>query len=346
MIPDTMRAFISAHPAPIESNALTLVKIPTPKPGPRELLIAVRTCGVCRTDLHVVEGDLPRADSGIIPGHQVVGEVIGHGQGCRSASEGGFRLGERVGVAWLHSTCQSCEWCLAGKENLCPHSLYSGYHVHGGYAEYMTVPEDYVYRIPEIYSDTSAAPLLCAGIIGYRALVRSNLPSAGTLGIYGFGSSAHITMQLALARRARVFVATRGAAHQELARTMGAAWCGDAFSSPPEPIDSAIIFAPNGDLIPGALRALKKGGTVALAGIHMSDCPALNYEQCLFHEKQLLSVEANTRADGTALLREAASIPIVPHVTEFVWTDAPLVLARLKADQIKGSAVLRVSVKE
>ncbi|NDC36551.1 MAG: zinc-binding alcohol dehydrogenase family protein [Proteobacteria bacterium] len=330
-----MRALVVHAPDQITKQPLILTELPTPTPGARELLIRVRACGVCRTDLHVIEGELPAPALPLIPGHQVVGTIESLGEGCTR-----WRAGERVGVPWLHSTCGRCEDCVRGRENLCAQSRYTGYQRNGGFAEYIVAHEDFVYRIPDEFSDVEATPLLCAGIIGYRALVRSELPSGGSLTLFGFGSSAHMTIQVARAQGATVYVATRGESHRALARKLGAAWVGDAFDTPPALTDSAIVFAPAGELVPAALRAVKRGGTVALAGIHMSDIPAMSYAQHLFHEKNLRSVEANTREDGKALLATAAQIPIRPTVTTFPLAQGNAVLAALKADKINGTAVL------
>jgi propanol-preferring alcohol dehydrogenase len=283
----------------------------------------------------VIEGELPAPSLPLIPGHQVVGVVE------RIADkESPFAVGDRVGVAWLRHTCGRCEYCAKGQENLCPHSRYNGYQANGGFAEFMVAHQDFVYRIPETFSDAEATPLLCAGIIGYRALVRSELKPGSTLALFGFGSSAHVTIQVARSMAATVLVATRGEKHRAFARQLGAAWIGDAFDIPPVLADSAIVFAPAGELVPAALRAIKPGGTVALAGIHMSDIPAMAYARHLFHEKTLRSVEANTRQDGQALLTLAAQIPLRPEVTTFPLAAGNEVLAALKADGINGTAVL------
>jgi propanol-preferring alcohol dehydrogenase len=268
----------------------------------------------------------------------VVGTVDALGEGA-----GRFSIGERVGIAWLARACGTCGFCAGGKENLCEAPLFTGYHRDGGFAECAIVPEAFAYKVPDAFGDAEAAPLLCAGIIGYRALARAELPPGGTLALYGFGSSAHIVLQLALHRGATAYVCTRGASHREMAKTMGAAWVGEDPSEIPVRTDSAILFAPAGELVPPALRALKNGGTLALAGIHMTDVPGMRYEECLFHEKNLRSVTANTRADGEGLLREAAEIPLRPRVTLFPLEDANRALQMLKADRIAGSGVLVVS---
>ncbi len=320
---------------PVGTSPLVETDLPDPIPGPGELRVRVRACAICRTDLHVVEGDLAEGRLPVVPGHQVVGVVDRLGEGS-----GRFPPGTRVGIAWLSSACGSCGFCVSGKENLCESPAYTGYHRDGGYAEYAVVPEAFAYAIPEAFGDAEAAPLLCAGIIGYRALRRSDLPPGGRLAIYGFGSSAHLVLQIARARGSEVFVCTRGPRHRELALRMGAAWAGEDPASIPAPADSAILFAPAGELVPPALRALKKGGTLALAGIHMTDIPAMRYGECLFHERNLRSVTANTRQDGEELLAEAARIPIRPKVTLFPLASANRALRELKADRISGTGVL------
>ncbi len=320
---------------PVGTSPLVETDLPDPIPGPGELRVRVRACAICRTDLHVVEGDLAEGRLPVVPGHQVVGVVDRLGEGS-----GRFPPGTRVGIAWLSSACGRCGFCVSGKENLCESPAYTGYHRDGGYAEYAVVPEAFAYAIPEAFGDAEAAPLLCAGIIGYRALRRSDLPPGGRLAIYGFGSSAHLVLQIARARGSEVFVCTRGPRHRELALRMGAAWAGEDPASIPAPADSAILFAPAGELVPPALRALKKGGTLALAGIHMTDIPAMRYGECLFHEKNLRSVTANTRQDGEELLAEAARIPIRPKVTLFPLASANRALRELKADHISGTGVL------
>ncbi len=332
-----MRAMILRGQAPIEDHPLEEVELPDPEPGRREIRVRVRVCAICRTDLHVIEGDLPSPPGPIVPGHQVVGVVDAVGPDCDR-----FREGDRVGIAWLRRTCGECEFCLARQENLCVGSLYTGYHEHGGYAELAVVRESFAYRIPASFTDEQAAPLLCAGIIGYRALNRSQLPPGGRLGLYGFGSSAHVVIQIALHRGHEVYVMTRGERHRALAREMGATWVGGSRDEPPEPPHSAIMFAPAGELVPDALRALRPGGTLALAGIHMSSVPELDYEMHLFHEKTLQSVEANTRKDGRELLKEAAAVPIRPKVTRFGLGEANDALVQLSRDEIDGTGLLIV----
>ncbi len=332
-----MRAMRLHGQAPIDTRPLRLEEVPEPAPAAGEVRIRVRASAICRTDLHVIEGDLPPRCMPLIPGHQVVGTVDALGPGSQR-----FRIGDRVGIAWLRWTCGTCEFCRAGRENLCERSRYTGYHADGGYAELAVVPEAFAYPIPPVFSDQEAAPLLCAGIIGYRALRRSAVPPGGRLGLYGFGSSAHIVLQLARHRGCRVFVATRGPGHRALARQLGAEWVGQAAQAMPEPLDAAILFAPAGELVPVALRAVRKGGTVAIAGIHLSPVPAMVYRDCLFHEKVLTSVEANTREDGEELLREAAAIPIRPETTAFRLEEANDALIRLGQDQIRGTGLLLV----
>lgn len=332
-----MKAMILDRQAPIATSPLQLRDAAEPEPGPGEVRIRVRACGLCRTDLHVIEGDLPAKRLPLIPGHQVVGVVDRVGPGAKR-----FRPGDRIGIAWLRHTCGRCAYCLAGRENLCEFSEFTGYHADGGYAELAVVPEAYAYSLPEVFGDAEATPLLCAGIIGYRALQRAEVPPGGALGIWGFGSSAHITIQVALARGCRVYVATRGAKHQAMAREMGAAWVGGAEDPLPVRVDGGILFAPAGALIPTAMRSLEKGGTLAVAGIWLSPIPPLDYERDLFYERNLRSVTANTRADGEALLREAAAIPIRPRVTEMPLADANQGLRRLKEDGLEGTGVLMV----
>jgi propanol-preferring alcohol dehydrogenase len=322
---------------PIDTSPLTLTDLPDPSPGPGEVRVKVSACGICRTDLHVIEGDLPPLRIPVIPGHQVVGTVDAAGIGAAR-----FPTGTRVGIAWLAKTCGECDFCTAGRENLCDRPLFTGYHRDGGFAQYAVVPEGFAYRLPAAFRDAEATPLLCAGIIGFRALRRADLPRGGKLAIYGFGSSAHIVIQLALHRGAEVFVCTRGEDHRQLAKDMGASWAGENPEEIPEPADSAILFAPAGELVPPALKQLKKGGTLSLAGIHMSDIPAMKYEESLFYEKNVRSVTANTRHDGEDLLREAAAIPLRPKVTLFPLEEANRALQLLKEDKLQGTGVLAI----
>ena len=333
-----MRAWWVAQPGPIETGPLVSGERPDPVPGPGEILLRVRVCGVCRTDLHLAEGELAARRPGVVPGHEVVGEVIGAGQGADR-----FSPGERVGVAWLGGTCRTCRFCLRGHENLCLSPTFTGWDRDGGYAELITVAEDFAYRIPDSFKDEEAAPLLCAGIIGYRALCRAELPIGGRLGIYGFGASAHLAAQIALFQGAQVYVMTRSADARRLALDLGATFAGGAEEEPPDPLDAAILFAPAGTLVPPALRALDRGGTLAVAGIHLSDIPPLHYAADLFQERQLRSVTANTRADGEEFFRLAAEIPLRPTTVTYPFDAADQALRDLAADRVTGAAVVRVA---
>ncbi|WP_199820979.1 zinc-binding alcohol dehydrogenase family protein [Streptomyces fulvoviolaceus] len=330
-----MRAWSVVTPGPVEEGALRFVAKPVPVPGADELLVHVRACGVCRTDLHVTEGDLPVRRAGVTPGHEVVGVVAGLG-----AAVSGFAVGDRVGVAWLRRTDGTCAYCVRGAENLCPDSRYTGWDADGGYAQYTTVPADFAYRLPDGVDDVALAPLLCAGIIGYRALRRATLPPGGRLGLYGFGGSAHLCAQVALAEGATVHVLTRGKAARRLALDLGAASAQDAYAMPPEPLDSAILFAPVGDLVPVALRALDRGGILAVAGIHLSDTPPLHYESELFYEKELRSVTSNTREDGREFLALVARYGVRATTHAYPLSEADRALADLKAGRFDGAAVL------
>ena len=393
-----MKAMLLRRIALIESAPLESVDLPIPEPGPGEVRIRVHCCAICRTDLHVIEGDLPsmpedearrvpethqnrpvdappgafHAPYGklpIIPGHQIVGTIdrIGPPQPL-AASHASLCLGQRVGVAWLRHTCGECGFCSTGRENLCESARFTGYHADGGYAEYAVAPADFVYELPAApekrgqaprtgphpqphslpisepvpfsHSDVEAAPLLCSGIIGYRALRRCNLRPGGRLALYGFGSSAHVVIQIALHRGCQVYVVTRGENHRELARQMGATWVGEDARQLPVKVDSAIMFAPAGELVPPALAALNKGGTLSLAGIYMTPIPPLDYQRHLFYERDIHSVTCNTREDGRELLAEAVAIPIRPHTTVYPLADANRALQDLKADRICGTGVL------
>jgi alcohol dehydrogenase, propanol-preferring len=324
------------QPGPLDTRPLRPVRESPPRPPSGELLVRVLACGVCRTDLHVAEGDLAVHRPGVVPGHEVVGEVIGSG----ATGAGEFEVGQRVGIAWLRRTCGHCRYCTRGKENLCPRSEYTGWDADGGYADYTTVPADYAYPLPEGYSDAELAPLLCAGIIGWRALARANLPPHGRLALYGFGASAHLTAQIAVAQGATVHVLTRSPQARELAMALGATSVGGAADPPPEPVDSAILFAPAGELVPPALAALDRGGTLALAGIHLTDIPVLNYQQHLFQERQIRSVTANTRQDGHAFLRFATEHRLHVVTTPYPLDQADTALTDLAADRVHGAAVL------
>ena len=330
-----MSAWAVGTPGPIDSNPLVRVEREVPEPGAGELRLRVSACGVCRTDLHLAEGDLDPRRRFVIPGHEIVGVVEKRGEGATR-----FALGDRVGAAWLARSCGDCRFCRAGRENLCVAPTFTGWDVDGGYAQYVVVAEDFVYAMPSSFDDVHAAPLLCAGIIGYRALLRSELPEGGRLGIYGFGGSAHLTAQIALAQGARVHVMTRSAEARTLALSLGASSAGDAGDPPPELLDAAILFAPVGELVVPALAALDRGGTLAVAGIYLSDIPSLNYAELLFQERTLRSVTANTRSDGESFLALAASIGIEVSVDPYPWDRADEALRALRHDHVNGAAVL------
>lgn len=337
MTPRTGRAWVVRRPGPIDGGPLVALERPVPEPGPREIRVRVSVCGVCRTDLHLAEGDLPPKRPDVVPGHEIVGRVDAMGE-CATR----FAIGDRVGIAWLRWTCGSCRFCVRGDENLCVDPRFTGWDDDGGYAEFAVVDERYAYRIPEVFTDEEAAPLLCAGIIGYRALKRAALPPGGRLGIYGFGASAHLAAQVALHCGATVHVLTRSAAARELALALGCASAGDVRDAPPEPLDAAILFAPAGELVPVALAALDRGGTLAIAGIHLTAIPSLDYATHLFHERQVRSVTANTRADGEEFLEVAAAVPIRPTTVRYPLDRADRALADLAHDRITGAAVLTV----
>lgn len=333
-----MRALALAKPAPIESAPLHLVDKPRPVPAARELLIKVRACGVCRTDLHVAEGDLQPKKPCIVPGHEVVGVVEAAGSDVRD-----FRTGDRAGIAWLRETCGICRYCRSARENLCPNARFTGWDHDGGYAEYAVVREDFAYALPPSIDDEHVAPLLCAGIIGFRAIKRAAVLPGATVGLYGFGGSAHLALQVLKHWNCRVFVMSRGGVHRELAQELGADWIGEAVEAPPSPLDAAILFAPAGDLVPAVLRALDRGGILAIAGIYLSPVPPLEYERELFYERELRSVTANTRADGREFLKLAGEIPIRTWTVGMPLEDGNRALAMLKHDELQGAAVLHVS---
>lgn len=333
-----MRAWVVGTPGPIATGPLVLVERPDPTPGPGQVRVRVRCCGVCRTDLHLAEGDLPPRRHGTVPGHEVVGAVDALGPGVTR-----LVVGERVGVAWLGRTDGTCRYCRSGRENLCTSPTFTGWDVDGGYADLCLVDESFAYSLPEGLEDDQAAPLLCAGIIGYRSLLVAAVPSGGRLGIYGFGASAHLTAQVALAQGMRVHVLTRGAGNRRLALDLGCDSVGDATDEPPEPLDGAILFAPAGDVVPVALRALDRGGTLAIAGIWLSDVPPLRYERELFHERVLRSVTANTRADGEAFLRLASRLGVRARTVPYEMADADRALAGLASGAFSGAAVLHLA---
>ena len=328
---DTMKAWTTD----LERHSVRPGRKPVPQEGADEVLVRVLACAVCRTDLHVVDGELAPHRAAVIPGHQIVGTVVRLGSAVR-----GLQVGDLVGIAWLRRTCGACRWCRSGRENLCPDSQYTGWDADGGFAEYATVPAAFTYQLAERSDPVETAPLLCAGIIGYRALSRAALPPGGRLGIYGFGSSAHITAQLALAAGAEVFAMTRGEPNRELARQLGASFVGGAEAAPPAPLDSAIIFAPAGTLVPIALLATARGGTVVLAGIHVSTIPALEYDSTLFYERDLRSVTSNTRGDGQEFLRIAHNLRIAPQVTRYPFDRVDRALDDLRSGSASGSLVI------
>lgn len=332
-----MKAMILRKQAPIEDAPLEYVDIQRPEPGEGEVLIKISMCGLCHTDLHMIEGDLELPILPVVPGHQIVGTVVGAGRGVESPPKG-----TRVGSAWLNSTCGSCDWCERGRENLCDNARFTGFHVNGGYAQYTVLPADFVYPIPEDFSSRDAAPLLCAGIIGYRALKLSGIKPGETLGLYGFGASAHVSIQVARHWGCRVLVFTRSGNHMDHAMELGAAWAGRAQDTPPEQPDSSIIFAPAGEIVPLALKTVRKGGTVALAGITMTPIPVMGYEECLYDEKILRSVTASTREDGMELVSLAAQIPIKTKTTLFPLEEANRALKLIKDSEISGAGVLEI----
>ena len=332
-----MKACLLRAPAAIETNPLEYAEVVAPQPKSGEVLVRVRACGVCRTDLHVIEGELPPRKSTVIPGHQVVGIVERQGENTRR-----FAIGDRVGIAWLHRTDGTCEYCKTGAENLCDNPVFTGYSVNGGYAEYIVAPEDFIYALPAEFPDEQTAPLLCAGIIGFRSLRLSGIKAGGRLGFYGFGAAAHVAIQVARHWGVEVFASTRDVRHQKLALELGAAWAGGTYDEPPKKLDAAIIFAPAGEIVPAALKALKKGGALILGGIHMSPIPSFSYD-LLYQERVIRSVANNTRQDGEDFLRIAAEIPIRTHVQIFPLAEANRALNALKNDAIPGAAVLRAS---
>jgi propanol-preferring alcohol dehydrogenase len=331
-----MAAWRVTRPGPISAGPLDLSIDPVPEPGDGELLVRVLVCGVCRTDLHVAEGDLPVHRRGVTPGHEVVGEVVARGSEC----SGEFSVGDRVGIAWLRGTCGRCRYCLRGAENLCPYSVYTGWDADGGYAEFAVVPAAFALPLPAGYSDAELAPLLCAGVIGYRALLRAELPKGGRLGIYGFGASAHLAAQVAIVGGATVHVMTRSPAARVLALELGAASVGGAADPPPELLDSAILFAPAGELVLPALAALDRGGTLSIAGIHLSDIPPLAYQAHLFQERQVRSVTANTRENARAFMKFAGEHRLHVTTTPYPLERADRALADLAAGHVNGAAVL------
>jgi len=330
-----MRAWAVARPGPIATHPLSMIERDIPDPQAHQVLVKVRACGVCRTDLHLAEGDLPPRRALVIPGHEAVGTVEQLGPGCEFVQRG-----DRVGVAWLASTCGRCRFCTTGRENLCLDPRFTGWDLDGGFAQYVVADERFVYKMPEAFSDIEAAPLLCAGIIGYRALLRSQLPPGGRIGLYGFGASAHIAAQVARAQGATVHVMTRSPEARELAMRLGAKSAADPLEAPPEPLDSAILFAPVGDLVPPALSALDRGGTLAVAGIHLTDIPSLEYQAHLFEERTLRSVTANTREDGREFLELAARIGLQISPVIYSFEEVNRALVDLAEGKVTGVAVI------
>ncbi len=333
-----MRAMRLYQPGGVEQAPLQMEDVPQPVAGEGELLVQVLACGVCRTDLHIVEGELIPSRWPVIPGHQIVGRV----QALGNAVDG-FGVGDRVGIAWLYHTCGVCKYCARGDENLCPSARFTGFDVDGGYAEYAVVGAEFAYRVPPKLTDLQAAPLLCAGIIGYRALRLSGVMPGGNLGLFGFGASAHITIQVAVARGMKVYVFSRSEAHRDLARELGAVWCGSPDQPPERKLDGTIVFAPAGEIVPYAMQHLDYGGTCVLAGIYMSAIPKLDYDRHLYHERRLRSVTASTRRDGIEFLHIAAEIPVVTNVMTFLLAEANEALQGLKSGRIDGAAVLAVA---
>lgn len=328
-----MKACVLRAPARIETNPLQFTDVPVPEPRRGEILVRINACGVCRTDLHVIEGELPPRKSPVIPGHQIVGTVEKLGPDATHHA-----IGTRVGIPWLHSTDQTCEYCRAGMENLCDHPTFTGYTVDGGYAEYVVAPEDFAYALPD-FPDEQAAPLLCAGIIGFRCLRLSGVKSGNKLAFYGFGAAAHVAIQVAQHWGVEVYAATRGAKHQQLAQRLGAVWVGEAADEPPAKLDAGIVFAPAGELVPPALKALKKGGVLVLGGIHMSPIPSFDYD-LLYEERMIRSVANNTRNDGRDFLKVAAEIPVRTEIQVYPLREANRALNDLKSDRVNGAAVL------
>lgn len=329
-----MKAIRLRSPSGIDQNPLELLDVEAPRAVARQILARVHACGVCRTDLHIVEGDLSLPKLPLIPGHQVVGVVEEVGEGVTR-----FKAGDRVGIPWLYSTCGGCEFCVSGRENLCDNGRFTGYHVDGGYAEFATVHEDFAYSIPGNFPDAQAAPLLCAGVIGYRSLRLSDIKPGQRIALFGFGASAHIALQVVRYWGCEAYVMTRSPNHRELARELGAAWTGGLDETPPHPVDSAVVFAPAGPVVNAALKVLRKGGTVSLAGIHMTPIPEMEYK-LIYEERTLRSAANSTRGDVRELLELAGRIPIRTEVETFPLEEANEVLLKLKHSELRGSGVL------
>jgi alcohol dehydrogenase, propanol-preferring len=332
-----MRAMLLQNPAPAEQSPLRLTELPDPIPSANEVRVRINTCGLCHTDLHTVEGDLPLPKLPVVPGHQIVGMVDLVGLNVRTC-----KVGDRVGIPWLYSTDGACAYCQRHTENLCERAQFTGYHVNGGYAELCVVREDFAHPLPAVFSDKNAAPLLCAGVIGYRSYRLSGVQKGQRLGLYGFGASAHLVLQLARHQGCEVYVFTRGRAHRELAQKLGAVWVGSAEEGPPQPLDASIIFAPAGALVPQALKHLRKAGTLALAGITMSQIPPLDYD-LLYHERVVRSVANSTREDCRDFLRLAAEIPVQTEIEVYSLSEANRALLDLKQSKLKAAGVLHIS---
>lgn len=331
-----MQAMRLHHAAPIAQVPLVFEEVPAPEPGNDDVLIRVEACGVCHTDLHITEGELPPKKLPLIPGHQVVGVVERRGPGVRQIDSGA-----RVGVAWLHRSCGVCEYCRRGQENLCPEAVFTGYHVDGGYAGYLVAPADYVYAIPDRFSSRDAAPLLCAGIIGYRSLRLAEVTPGGRVGLFGFGASAHLALQMARHWGCEVYVFTRTPGHRRLAADLGAAWVGGSQDPAPRELDSAVVFAPSGRVVVDALGHLRRGGTLAINAIHLDGIPAFDYG-LLYWERTIRTVSNSTRQDGREFLALAAEIPLRVETEAWSLRDANAALARLKRGEVNGAAVLEI----
>jgi propanol-preferring alcohol dehydrogenase len=330
-----MRAMVLTQQKPVSESPLVFHEVPEPKPAADEVRVKVSVCAVCRTDLHIVEGDLALRANSLIPGHQIVGRIDRVG-----ASVTRFRVGQRIGIAWLRHVDGTCEFCRRGRENLCPGSRYTGYDANGGYAEYAVVPEDFAYELPDGFEDEQVSPLLCGGVIGYRALERAAVPEKGRLLLVGFGSSARIVLQLALHRGHEVYVVTRSENHIREAKELGAVWAGADFRDLPGKANSAILFAPSGKLVPPTMEALDRGGVCSIAGIHLSDVPALDYDRHLFQERELRSVTSNTRDDARALFAEASAARVRLQTTAYQLQDANRALTDMKLSAADGTPVL------
>jgi len=331
-----MKACVLRTPAAVETNPLQYGEVAKPEPLSAQVLVRVEVCGVCRTDLHVIEGELAPSKSAVIPGHQAVGHIEAKGSGADRLA-----VGARVGVAWLHHSDGTCEYCRRGEENLCDHPQFTGYTVDGGYAEYLVASEEFVYPLPENLPAEQAAPLLCAGIIGYRCLRLTGVKAGARLGFYGFGAAGHVAIQVARHWGVEVYASTRDARHRKLAAELGAVWTGGTLEAPPKKLDAAIVFAPAGEIVPAALAVLRKGGRLILGGIHMSDIPSFPYS-LLYQERLIRSVANNTREDGHEFLRLAAEIPVRTHAQVYPLAEANRALNALKNDAISGAAVLRI----